>query len=117
MKKVYLHERKGDDKNCGLKKNKPALTWARANKIERTAGTQEFSIRGTQAYLIASKPKLALPPNQLRPILLGGQATAYHRKLFLSEGHSDTPTLTRYLDETRFHAPAISRARALRSLM
>ena len=58
-------------------------------------------------------PKLA---DDVGPILLGGQATAHHRKLLLGEGHS-SPTLTRYLDETRFRAPAISRARALRSLM
>jgi hypothetical protein len=38
-------------------------------------------------------------PDQLPPIFLNGQATAYLRKMFFGEGHFPAPTLARYFNE------------------
>jgi len=50
MKKVHLNEHRGDDKNGGLSKDEPVLTWKRANLISRRQGTQQFKITGTKTY-------------------------------------------------------------------
>ena len=51
MKKVHLNEHRGDDKNDGLSKDEPVLTWKRANMISHRQGTQQFKTTGTKAYI------------------------------------------------------------------
>jgi hypothetical protein len=56
---------------------------------------RRFSFKPSLPFALLFQVK----PDQLPPIFLNGQATAYLRKMFFGEGHFPAPTLARYFNE------------------